>query len=37
MDALRTVFDTIKEVIEIIKGFFEQIISIVKPGEEEAE
>lgn len=37
MDALRTVFDTIKEVIEIIKGFFEQILAIVKPEEEKAE
>ena len=36
MDALQTVFDTIKTVIEMIKGFFEQIMAIVKP-EEEAE
>lgn len=36
MDALQTVFATIKEVLAMIKKFFEEIMGIVKP-EEDAE
>ncbi len=35
MEALTTVFEYIKNVLTIIKGFFEEIMGIVKPEEDE--
>lgn len=34
MEALTTVFEYIKNVLTIIKGFFEEIMGIVKPDDE---
>jgi len=34
MEALQTVFETIKAVLEMIKKFFEDILGVVKPEEE---
>lgn len=36
MDALQTVFNTIMDVIEIIKKFFEELFAVVPKDEEEA-
>lgn len=36
MDALKTVFDTIKEVLAMIKKFFEEIMGVVKPEDDTA-
>ena len=36
MDALQTVFATIKEVLAMIKKFFEDIMGVVKPDDETA-
>lgn len=37
MDALTTVFETIKAVIEMIKKFFEDIMGMVKTEDAEGE
>ena len=37
MDALKTVFETIKEVLAMIQKFFNEIMGMVKPEDEEAE
>lgn len=37
MEALQTVFETIKAVLEMIKKFFEDILGVVKPEEGEGE
>lgn len=37
MDALQTVFATIKEVLAMIKKFFEDIMGVVKPEDAEGE
>ena len=34
MEALQTVFDTIKAVLEMIKKFFEDLLGVVKQPEE---
>ena len=36
MDALKTVFETIKEVLAMIQKFFNEIMGMVKPEDEEA-
>ena len=37
MEALQTVFETIKSVLAMIKKFFEEVMGIVKPEDEETE
>ena len=36
MDALKTVFETFKEVLAMIKKFFEEIMGIVKTDDDTA-
>lgn len=36
MEALQTVFETIKKVLEMVKAFFEEILGIVKPEDDTA-
>ena len=36
MDALKTVFATITQVVEIIRGFFEKIMGMFKAEDESA-
>ena len=37
MEALQTVFDYIREIVDLIKKFFGEIMGIVKPEGEETE